>query len=367
MPFEKPVHALLENQIDCDVIPSDVFAETDFYGTKLSGDRLVINKESYRVLVIPYCQCIPSPAAKFLCMAAKSGFPIIFVDGIPEKVIDMDAKEEQAVRNIFLSRCKVVPLAELVCQIHNLKIEDISVSTAVNGLRYYHYQKPHEDLYMFFNEKLQETLEVTVKLPVHTPAYQYDAFSNTLRNIEATYEDGWCRLPLKLSPYESCVIVFDQNHSFQKMKIWPTVPQFAHTIRLEGAWKLSLADRRTYPVFSDGMKQNELEDITAIHLFPKFSGTAWYETSFYMEKEVGCAALDLGEVYETAEVWINGKQVGEKIAPPYIFHLSGLLQKGENVIRVEVTNTMVHEEQDEISKLGSVNPSGLLGPVRIFY
>ncbi len=367
MPFEKPVHVLLENQLDCDVIPPDVFAETDFYGTMLCGDGLKINQETYRVLVVPYCQCIPAPTARFLCKAAENHFPVIFVEKLPEKIIGMGDEEERDVLNTLLYQCQTVSLEGLAEQIRALGVGEITVSGPSNGLRYYHYQKADKELYLFFNERLGESIETTVKLPIHAPAYRYDAFSNTLQKLDVKAKDGECEFSLSLSAYESWVVVFDKNNQLEKAKVLPALPMLSHVMRLERTWKISLADRRTYPVFADAMEQNELEDITAVHMFPAFSGTIRYETSFWMEKENNGAALSLGEVYETAEVWVNGKPAGVKIAPPYVFDLSRLLQKGENILTVEVTNTMVHEDQDEISKRGTVSPSGLLGPVQIFY
>ena len=50
--------------------------------------------------------------------------------------------------------------------------------------------------------------------------------------------------------------------------------------------------------------------------------------------------LDLGNVYETAEVFINNISAGVKICKPYRFDLAPLLKEGANQIVVEVTNTL---------------------------
>ncbi|MCR8632217.1 hypothetical protein NV381_13475 [Paenibacillus sp. N5-1-1-5] len=75
--------------------------------------------------------------------------------------------------------------------------------------------------------------------------------------------------------------------------------------------------------------------------------------------------LDLGEVYETAEVWLNGKQAGVRICPPYCLEINGLIKKGNNKLAVEVTNTLVKDQRDFLSSFAQQEPSGLLGPVKV--
>ncbi|MGV7223748.1 MAG: glycosylhydrolase-like jelly roll fold domain-containing protein [Nitrospinales bacterium] len=50
--------------------------------------------------------------------------------------------------------------------------------------------------------------------------------------------------------------------------------------------------------------------------------------------------FDLGEVYVAAKVFVNGKPAGIKVAAPYKFDLSGMVQSGENEIEVRVANTL---------------------------
>ncbi len=72
-------------------------------------------------------------------------------------------------------------------------------------------------------------------------------------------------------------------------------------------------------------------------------------------------ALDLGEVAEIAELRVNGKPAGVRIAPPYRFDLSDVAQRGENLIEIDVTNTAQARWSDDFSH-GDAS-SGLLGPV----
>jgi hypothetical protein len=76
--------------------------------------------------------------------------------------------------------------------------------------------------------------------------------------------------------------------------------------------------------------------------------------------------LDLGEVFVAAEVFINGQLVGSKVASPYKFDISGLLQSGKNELEIRVANTLApnYTLPRTARDLGPVE-SGLVGPVKL--
>ena len=102
-----------------------------------------------------------------------------------------------------------------------------------------------------------------------------------------------------------------------------TVPKETNTavsgeetsISVDGPWKLSLkkAGEEKFVYERDLLT---LKNITSSQFLPDFSGTMKYETTVEIEKSELCqrGILDLGEVYETAEVWVNGSCVGCQFA-----------------------------------------------------
>jgi len=70
--------------------------------------------------------------------------------------------------------------------------------------------------------------------------------------------------------------------------------------------------------------------------------------------------LDLGMVCHAAEVWVNGRSVGERLLGPYIYDVSKAMRPGKNEIRVRVANLINNN-------YGDIQPSGLFGPVAIRY
>ncbi len=96
-----------------------------------------------------------------------------------------------------------------------------------------------------------------------------------------------------------------------------------------------------------------------------FSGVATYATTFDVpETMIGDdlgLTLDLGEVYELADVWVNDKHVGTSWYAPYHIDVTRAVQAGGNTIRIDVPNILKNHLQRE----NVVRPSGLLGPVQI--
>jgi hypothetical protein len=74
--------------------------------------------------------------------------------------------------------------------------------------------------------------------------------------------------------------------------------------------------------------------------------------------------LDLGDVYEIADVWINRVRAGAKICPPYHFDITSLISQGQNSLRIDVVNTLAPKLGDNIfDRSMPQEPAGLIGSV----
>ena len=75
--------------------------------------------------------------------------------------------------------------------------------------------------------------------------------------------------------------------------------------------------------------------------------------------------LQLGGVAATAEVHVNGKLAGIKIAPPWTVDISKFIKSGENRIEILVYNTLANHYGTIPSSYRGLPISGLIGPVRL--
>ena len=105
------------------------------------------------------------------------------------------------------------------------------------------------------------------------------------------------------------------------------------------SWKLSFTE--------EAPKVGEIFNLKGLKSWENLSekakvmmGTGVYETTFKLSKDDAQKlwAIDLGDVRESAHVYINNKYVGCAWAVPYILNCKDALNKGKNTIRIEVTN-----------------------------
>ena len=111
-------------------------------------------------------------------------------------------------------------------------------------------------------------------------------------------------------------------------------------LHLKGPWTLSFVDEAPRVGMSftlDKLQTWEtLDELTAITM-----GTGVYTTHFKMNKQqiaAGDWLIDLGDVRESARVYINGQFIGCAWSVPFVLDTKGALKAGDNELRIEVTN-----------------------------
>jgi len=122
----------------------------------------------------------------------------------------------------------------------------------------------------------------------------------------------------------------------------------------------------SYPDFKETLPVREVVTVNTIDGYEDKCGTVSYETVFTVKEAPDEVFLDLGTVYEIAEVFVNNKSAGVKLCPPYVFDLTGLVKLGENLLRVEVTNTLGTQIRDGLSQYLVIEPFGVEGPVILY-
>ena len=111
----------------------------------------------------------------------------------------------------------------------------------------------------------------------------------------------------------------------------------------------------------------------------KFSSAQGIYKSSFLWKEPKSGAhywLDLGKVYFTADVFINGKFAGTRIFAPYMLNITSFLKSGENNIEIRITPGQLNgyigkAKQGDVyykqfkNKDDQIMSAGLIGPVKI--
>ncbi|MCM3174942.1 glycosyl hydrolase [Paenibacillus sp. MER 99-2] len=365
MLFQKPARELTQHQIDFDIVPAELVISA-----QASDGKLQMNGEQFSALIIPYAEALPSDLMAQLLVFAEAGLRVYFVQGMPER--SSEGEDGTAVLSALAQheRVSIVGLDELSARMQREALHEISVSEYQPYLRYYHYRHKDGDIYMFFNEDPAQSLETTVEIPVQEGLNEwviYDAFANTLRPLHVRVDGAKHTFTLRLDKYESVMIVQGSGVMNQITAGLETNGAYEQVQEITGTWNISLAKAMQYPSFTTYGQAVELTSLAVPERRPDFSGTVRYEIDFDLHEVPDRARLVIKEPYEVAQVWLNGYDIGTRICPPYAYEASGCLQLTGNRLVIEVTNTLVKEQQDFLSQFLIQEPTGIVGHVYLQY
>lgn len=210
----------------------------------------------------------------------------------------------------------------------------------------------------------------------------------TGRPASRTTETG-TEIYLQLNPGESIFVSLRPNAPTKEPADWAYRTVAGSPVALGGDWRVSFVSGG--PDLPSGFVTKELRSWALEGaVAERFAGTAAYETEFELPE--GASAqdwlLDLGDVRETARVWVNGKEIDHVWSLPFRVRIGTALLPGKNTLRLEVTNLSANRIRDldirgvpwkafhEINFVNAhyrpldaskwpVQPSGLLGPVQL--
>lgn len=350
-PFETVGRWLAKSQIDYEVVPEDVLVDSQ----AVNGE-LRIGNELVRVLILPEMPYISSRMADFCEMAAKKGLKIIAVNRLP-RVLGAPG------RTLEGTGIWKVSGEELLDTLAESGLWEIQARNRSPYLRYYHYAQKEGEYFLFFNESSVSRVDTDLWMPYlkQKKLYCYNAFDNRMET--ADWNAGSRNLSLRLEPFEMKVVYAGDLEGYEAIR--PVKPEEGKKMPVDGPWQVSR--RRAGGEWGSYSRWSGLKDLSQADMEPDFSGLIRYQCEIQAENlpEGSRKVLDLGRVYETAEVRVNGSLAGVRIAPPYRLEVTGLLKTGVNQLEIIVANTLVHRLRDHLSMTMPMEPSGLLGPVML--
>ncbi len=276
------------------------------------------------------------------------------------------------------------------------KLELEAVLKAEGILPDFKYTRPQQDTKMFYvhrkvgdadiywvnnRNKRAEELEATFRVSGKEPEIWHP---ETGKIEKASYEisEDLTKVHLQMEPEDAYFVVFQNNSTIDKY----TIPEkeVEQLAIVNGPWDVHFQEDRGAPshVEFEALTPWNENDNNGVKYF---SGTANYNKTINVSndwiKDEASIYLDLGEVKNLAEVFVNGKSMGIVWKRPYKIDISEALKVGENKLEVQVTNLWINrligDQQPNVEeKITFVtNPfykadsplrrSGLMGPVTL--
>ncbi len=333
----KIVKPLYENQIEFNYLENELFLSEECV---IAGSRIKIAGYQYKVLLIEDRLLVNKKNTDKIQRFAESGGLVLVYDQEDVKL---------PVNNITLLRS----LEESVNRISEVAERDFYPASPVKDLRVSHIRKERSEFYVLVNEG-EEEIRTLVTLKTLGSIERWDALKGTMEKADIIRKVGESSMDIDLfmKRREAVVLFVDTTKS---PEITPACEKSHQEIILpDKEWYMGTnMDNLTKTVGL--IPWNERSG------FKNFSGSMIYKTVFRVNQSPGYkkAELDLGKVHEIAQVTFNNREAGVQMWTPYTFDVTDLIKEGENILIIEVKNTLANKI------CGRSLTSGLLGPVSL--
>jgi hypothetical protein len=351
-----------------------------------AADKKLVTKTGmkYTMLVLDSTAKMMSlKVLKQLLVFAKAGVTIVGEQPLQSPSLSDDVKEYKATLTALLAQPSVQFNADQKLTLQKIGLqEDVIINNQQAEILYVHRSTPTKEIY-WLNSRSADNNSATISFRVTGKKPQLlNPVTGETKPVSYSMKNGRTELKLGFSPWDAYFIVFDQPTNQQSLSIPEWTISTAFTI--PGPWTVSFQQQRgapETPVILDTLKSFTRFSEPGIKYF---SGTATYSTTFEMKKSTSKdenITLDLGEVKNLAEIFINGKSAGIVWKKPFAINVAPLLIKGKNTIDIKIVNSWVNRLVGDaqpgakkitflsmpamIRKETPLEEAGLLGPVQL--
>lgn len=396
--FYQIVEEIKSGGRDVDYI-SDAFLES---ATVENGLIKTIGGVTYKALIMPAANTLPVETASKLYDLANQGAKIIFVDKYPGDVPGLSNLEDRKSQlSEIISKLPQVDFSKETStslgkgsiitgsDLNKLfSLSEVSPEIFIKDFNGQTIRRSHESGWHYFMTMLSNnTIDGWVPISVKaTSAMFFDPVTGNSGKAKVRNNNGGTEVYMQLLPGESIILktFTDKDVKFAN---WNYYKPSGNEQELTNNWELSFVESQ--PEVSDSFQIDTLCSWTDIdnNNLKINMGTARYSTTFTVENpDAEDYLLKLGDVRESARIFVNDKEVITLFAVPFQTYIGEYLRSGVNKLDVEVTNLPANRiaEYDrqgvEWRKFNEINfvdvnykktkydrwevmPSGLLGPV----
>jgi len=399
--FDNAVTLLEKRGFSLDYVSDKMLEQLQVIGNGLATSGAA---PAYRALVVPFCKLMPAATLQKIIQLARDGATVIF-QGLPADVPGLAGISERRQQfrellsklpfllqrssgtqripfgkgQIFLS-----PDIEPALRMARIYREDLTDM----GLQFIR-RALHDGKYYYIVNHSAATVDTW--MPVRYAAQTVtimDPQTGRTGMAGITKKNDLTEVHIQIKSGEA--IILKTSAKKEAGDSWKYAEAAETPVVLNGEWHLHFKEGG--PHLPADRQLPILQPWTAFvndSATQSFSGTAVYSTTFHLDsKNAKDYLLQLGSVYESARVFINGREVGILWSIPYETRIGQFLRPGQNTISIEVANLMANrirnmdrnkQEWRKYHEINFVNilyknfnaanwevqPSGLQGPVTI--
>lgn len=338
-PFSLTIRSLWKNGFSFDYISDKQIQQLK------ATDHLIITpgKNKYKVILIPDCKRISINTYGKLLELAREGVPIVFEKQIPNDVpgwnqlnkrlalLATEQKALQALTNVHVSKDITHTLQELGCskeEFYSKGLEFIRKSDATGKLYYI------ANLDSMFKSGL-------IKIGTDFKSIEtYDPLTGISSSPVIEQKGAEKYVFLQLLPGQSC---FLKTNKASSLPLSPcTYFDTAKSYPLQTTWHISFEKSPQFNPAPIQTKQLVSWTETTDSAAQYFSGTARYDAKFDLPASLNNSKvirMDMADLREMAEVYLNGQFIGKSWCVPYILDIKkSYFKVKNNQLSIRVTN-----------------------------
>lgn len=358
--FINVIQSIYNNGFDVDYISDHYLLSSKFEDGKIvteGGTR-------YSALILPAVKKIPQNVMKHLAELAAQGANVVFMENYPN---DVPGLSNLSARRFQLN--KVLKNIAKIKDFSSTKVVNYQKGRIITGSDYkatleaigkqpeemitkfglHALRRSNDEGYHYFISGLQKSDVndwVTLSVPA-TSAELFDPMTGNTGKAEIRQQNGKAQVHLQLKSGESVILKTFTKADVQ-LQAWKYRGQPVQTVTLSNPWKLSFV--QSEPQVKDTFTLATLKSWTELgnESLKVNGGTGVYETTFALKNvsDKALYILNMGDVRESAHVFVNGQDAGTVWAAPFECRIGNLLKAGENKLRIEVTNLPANRISD---------------------
>ncbi|MCB0687536.1 MAG: hypothetical protein KDC53_13465 [Saprospiraceae bacterium] len=343
-PLEETALALLNGGYAFDFISDRQIRALECKNNEIwSGDN------SYKMVVVPPCRFMPETTLQHLVDLATKGAIVVFQDHLPEDVPGLSKltarqADLQNLKNGLSFRgeeCltglgKILQGKDLMGL---MKKCGIPAESMVDHDLEYCRRKMGDSIVYFITNWSENNFSGWVELSREAEQMEILDPMTGERGLAKLKKGSHTDVFLQLSQGQGLILI--GHHEVDHHKDWNYWQKGSLVKSLTQEWTLHFLDGG--PAIPDDIKLSSLKSWPALgNNYQTFSGRAKYSADFSLTENSKDWILDLGEVHETAQVYLNGEYLGTMIGPDYQIVVPAYRMKEENHIEIEVANLMAN-------------------------
>ncbi|MGB3801619.1 MAG: glycosyl hydrolase [Lewinella sp.] len=321
------------------------------------ADGLVTGEATYQTILVPRTAYMPLGSLKKILSLAEAGATVIFQDGLPESVPGLHEYREretelQTIREDLPWRGSAQGLGAEYGAGRILIAQDVSTTLHRAGIypellteKGLHYQRrdfASGTLYFLVNPTTSATdgwvpFRAQGEAAVILDPMTGNRALSRIQDGSGESVNVWLHLPAGAATF---VWISSEAVTGEK---WAYFQPSGPTENLPGEWSLEFITGG--PVMPEATDLDGPRSWTEMDgdAYQTFAGTGRYTVRFPRpDGDAESYLLDLGEVYETASIRLNGDSLATLVGPTYELEIPVDQLQDENVLSIDVSNRMIN-------------------------